>query len=185
MIQLDDHHHHDTNKKQTKKIDASMLTKLYESPEFVRYTILTGDVVIEHMLKQNTYTDLQDPMGKMLSTSLTTFLSMPSARAISLSLQTFFHHKHAHNDHNDHNIVELYNDGRKDVEVNVEMASYVLSAHPRPRYQNAEMQILSTLGKVPGGRTKLSMRIVNGAVHGSVSCFLSILLYVCVFKMFH
>ena len=163
-----------------------MLTKLYESPEFVRYTILTGDVVLEHMLKQNTYTDLQDPMGKMLSTSLTTFLSMPSARAISLSLQTFFHHKHAHKSiPNDHNIVELHNDGRKDVEVNVEMASYVLSAHPRPRYQNAEMQILSTLGKVPGGRTKLSMRIVNGAVHGSVSCFLSFYSTICVFKMFH
>ena len=80
------------------------------------------------------YKALTDPLGKLMSTAMTTFFSMPSARTLSMALQTFFH-------------------GTSN--------TYTLAAHPKPRYQNAEMQILSTLGKVPG-KTKLSMRLVKG-----------------------
>ena len=116
-----------------------LLTKLYESPEFVRYAVFTGDLVLEHMVSSDGYEHLADPIGKLMSTSMTTFFSLPSARAISLALSTFFH-----------------------LHVGESSSSmYALSSHPRPRYQNAEMQILSTLGKVPG-KTKLSMRLIKG-----------------------
>jgi hypothetical protein len=116
-----------------------MLTKLYESPEFVRYGVFTGDLVLEHMIDSKGYRELADPIGKLMSTAMTTFFSLPSARAISLALSTFFHLPAATS----------------------APAMYALSAHPRPRYQNAEMQILSTIGKVPG-KTKLSMRLIPG-----------------------
>jgi hypothetical protein len=116
-----------------------MLTKLYESPEFVRYGVFTGDLVLEHMIDSKGYRELADPIGKLMSTAMTTFFSLPSARAISLALSTFFHVPAATS----------------------APAMYALSAHPRPRYQNAEMQILSTIGRVPG-KTKLSMRLIPG-----------------------
>ena len=68
-----------------------MLTKLYESPEFVRYGVFTGDLVLEHMIDSKGYSELADPIGKLMSTAMTTFFSLPSARAISLALSTFFH----------------------------------------------------------------------------------------------
>jgi len=34
-------------------IDSEMLTKLYESPEFVRYAVYSGDLILEHMIEQD------------------------------------------------------------------------------------------------------------------------------------
>ena len=93
------------------------------------------------LIFETDYSNLQDPLGKLMSTAMTTFFSMPSARSISLALQTFFH-----------------SEKRSSTKSN---SKYQLSNHPRPRYQNSEMQILSTLGKVPG-KTKLSMRLIQG-----------------------
>ena len=71
--------------------DEDMLTKLYESPEFVRFGIFSGDLVLEHMIDSHGYTAMQGPLGKLMSTAMTTFFSMPSARSISLALSTFYH----------------------------------------------------------------------------------------------
>ena len=101
-----------------------MLTKLYESPEFIRYGIFSGDLVLEHMIDSHGYRAMQDPLGKLVSTAMTTFFSMPSARSISLALSTFYH-----------------------TPPTKASNGFKLAAHPKPRYQNAEMQILSTLGK--------------------------------------
>ena len=129
-------------------IGIDMLTKLYESPEFVRYAVFTGDLVLEHMLDSNGYKDLSDPLGKLMSTAMTTFFTMPSALSLSLALQTFFHANHGA--------------GGAGGAGASGASSYRIASHPRSRYQNAEMQILSTLGRVPG-KTKLSMRLVPGA----------------------
>ena len=94
-------------------IDSEMLTKLYESPEFVRYAVYSGDLILEHMIEQDDYSNLQDPLGKLMSTAMTTFFSMPSARSISLALQTFFH-----------------SEKRSSTKSN---SKYQLSNHPRPR----------------------------------------------------
>jgi hypothetical protein len=39
--------------------DEDMLTKLYESPEFVRFGIFSGDLVLEHMIDSHGYTAMQ------------------------------------------------------------------------------------------------------------------------------
>ena len=100
------------------------------------------------MLDSNGYKDLSDPLGKLMSTAMTTFFTMPSALSLSLALQTFFHDKHG---------AAAAASGAGGGGGGG--GSYRIASHPRPRYQNAEMQILSTLGRVPG-KTKLSMRLV-------------------------
>ena len=56
-----------------------MLTKLYDSPEFLRFAVFTGDLVLEHMIDSNGYRELADPVGRLMSTTMTTFFSLPSS----------------------------------------------------------------------------------------------------------
>jgi hypothetical protein len=98
------------------------------------------------MMDSNGYEQMTDPMGKLMSTAMTTFFTLPSARSISLALQTFFHSG------------SRYRNNKNDDD-----SSYTLAAHPKPRYQFAEMQIMSTIAKVPG-KTKVSMRLISGGM---------------------
>ena len=69
-----------------------------------------------------------------MSTGMTTFLTLPSAKALSLGLYLFYHSQ-----------VDIGSSRRDEDSVD-----FAISSHPRPRYMQAEMQIISSLAKVPG-----------------------------------
>ena len=100
-------------------VNMEVVTKLYESPEFMRY----------QMFKPLQHIALLEPerfgllLGQILSNGMTTFLQLPSPSMLSLALSTFFR--------------DLY-----------PSKSYDTSAHPATIVKNADMAIVA-IASVP------------------------------------
>ena len=126
-------------------VGLGILRKLYESPEFIRWQVFGGNLVLDHMYDSGGPSSMKEALGYVMSTGMTTFLTLPSAKALSLGLYLFYHSQ-----------VDIGSSRRDEDSVD-----FAISSHPRPRYMQAEMQIISSLAKVPG-RTKLSMQSLQG-----------------------
>ena len=128
-------------------VGLDLLRKLYESPEFIRWQVFGGNLVLDHMYDSNGPDAMKEALGYVMSTGMTTFLSLPSAQALSLGLYMFYH----------------ADDDMGTIRRDEDSVDFSLSSHPRPRYMQAEMQIISSMAKVPGS-TKLSMQSLPGDV---------------------
>jgi hypothetical protein len=127
------------------EVDLALLQKLYESPEFIRWLVFGGDLVLDHMVDSGGPGNLKEALGYFMSSGMTTFLQLPSAQSLSLGLYMFYHSANERSTSN-------------------ALSNFALAAHPRPRYMQAEMQLLSAMAEVPG-KTKLSIELLPGNVH--------------------
>ena len=125
-------------------VGLGLLKHLYESPEFIRWQVFGGDLVLDHMVDSGGPEQMKEALGFFMSSGMTTFVTLPSAKSLSLGLYMFYHGSNERSD--------------------TASTTFALTSHPRPRYMQAEMQILSSMASVPG-ETKLSMKLLPGEVH--------------------
>ena len=71
-------------------IDKQLLLNLYESPELLRYALLSRPLTRYIAEKDVSETDWPSFLGAFVSTALTSFVKMPSAAHMSLAMALFF-----------------------------------------------------------------------------------------------
>ncbi|KJE94967.1 hypothetical protein CAOG_05503 [Capsaspora owczarzaki ATCC 30864] len=71
------------------RLDPEFVHKLFESPEFMRYQLVSQDAWLTALVA-NSATSFDVMMGELLSTAMTTFIQMPSSQLLSLAFTTFF-----------------------------------------------------------------------------------------------
>ncbi|XP_062506504.1 uncharacterized protein LOC134183072 [Corticium candelabrum] len=69
--------------------DSTLLRKLLESPDFLRFQFIGLDKFLQMITEMNK-DDIGLMLGELFATGLTTFVQMPSSQALSLALSTFF-----------------------------------------------------------------------------------------------
>lgn len=69
--------------------DASLARKLFKSPEFVRFQVVSGE--FGDLLGRLGAADYGDMVGHLFGVAMSTFLSLPPARLLSLAFTTLFY----------------------------------------------------------------------------------------------
>ncbi|XP_065176064.1 uncharacterized protein LOC135805873 isoform X1 [Sycon ciliatum] len=102
--------------------DQNLLRKLLESPDMMRYQMIGIDYFLD-MIKRFTRVNFNQMLGSLFSTSVSSFVQVPSAKMISLAFLTFY----------------------PEVPSGIgpsESGSFLLAKHPSPAYENAELRMI-------------------------------------------
>ncbi|XP_006822754.2 uncharacterized protein LOC102804265, partial [Saccoglossus kowalevskii] len=108
-------------------VDDTLTHKLVESPEFFRYQFIDLE---EFLLLIGTLDDRESfnrMLGEIISSSVTTFIQLPSAQTMSLAFSTFYP-------------ADIF-DGRNSKELTKEDL-YLHDNHPFNFYKNGEIKII-------------------------------------------
>jgi hypothetical protein len=127
------------------------MKKLYDSPEFFRFQLLSKSfpsMLAEAATSYNGLTKLKNMLGTMMALSATTFMQIPSSTLISLAFTIFA----------DVECMSIYDSSLLD-DCKYENSRYLLSNHPRPGFVGSESRILSSLLHAPinGGMIKVAI----------------------------
>eukprot|EP00935_MAST-01C_sp_MAST-1C-sp1_P000902 g902.t1 len=135
-------------------VDSDVITKLYESPEFMRFQILSGNLIDRLLKAQGKEGHLENfgkLLGQLLSCGMTTFVQMPSAQVLSLGLNTFFG--------------PLLVPGTAGAAA---VGAYRVSAHPLSVFEHSEARLLASLMRVhEEGHTRITANPIGGGADGS------------------
>jgi hypothetical protein len=143
-------------------LDSYISQRIYESPELFRFQLMTRGLL-------DSFADTADldtwgkDIGNLLSTALTTFVSMPSAVQVSLSMYLFMESSQ------DSAVTGPYR-SVNDAHPSEQKSNYAdlgflndlnfIAHHPRGKYRGFETNWLFSYLRVEGGSTEISLTSV-------------------------